>query len=464
MRLNDSAMALLLALGAGSCSSGTFTDDVEQDAAVAGDASAGDAAGSGDASLADAGQLDANVAPDARDASIPDAGQLDANVAPDARDASLADAGQLDANVAPDARDASIPDATADSSVAPDSGATSPTIGGCPIFPSDHIFNTPINGLPLHPSSAQFMATVGNYRIHLDLGQSENMAAPDTYYGIPYNVVHGNTFPWASVSYTSSDTANMTWDPTDESDCAVSSLHTFVSPCVKSAAPAPVLPIPQSVLVEGGIFPDVPSQSYGDHHILLVDADTCRLWEIYHAYTGSGSTWNIFGSASFDLRSNALRPAGWTSADAAGFPIVPLLLRADEASSGTIKHALRFTISSSSIRIAYTWPARHLTTNGSMSTSLPPMGQLFRLKASYVIPSTYSTQSKAILTALKTYGMYLSDGGSNMYIQGEPSANWSDSVFTEVQSVASSQFEAVDLLPIQQRAGFSVDSGAVPPP
>jgi hypothetical protein len=151
-------------------------------------------------------------------------------------------------------------------------------------------------------------------------------------------------------------------------------------------------------------------------------------------------------------------------ADAAGFPILPLLLRASEASAGEIRHALRFTIQSSSIRNQYVWPARHLTSNGTMSASLPPMGQLFRLKASYQIPSNYNTQSRAILQALKTYGMYIADGGSNMYIQGDPSAAWQDNTFSQVQSVGSSQFEAVDLSPIMNRAGFDPNSAAVPAP
>jgi hypothetical protein len=197
--------------------------------------------------------------------------------------------------------------------------------------------------------------------------------------------------------------------------------------------------------------------------MLLLDTDACRLWELYHCYPDPNGGWDIFGAASFDLTSDALRPAGWTSADAAGFPILPLLLRADEASSGVIRHALRFTIASSNIRSTYVWPARHLTTNGTMSTTLPPMGQLFRLQASYAIPSTFGTQSRAILQALKTYGMYIADGGSNMYVTGEPSAAWADATFSEVQSVSSAQFEAVDLSGIAARPGFDPNSARVPP-
>ena len=139
-----------------------------------------------------------------------------------------------------------------------------------------------------------------------------------------------------------------------------------------------------------------------------------------------------------------------------------LLLRADEASAGSIRHALRFTIDSGKIRTEYTWPARHLTGNGTGASTLPPMGQAFRIKASYAIPTQFNTQSRAILQALKSYGMYLADGGSSMYIQGEPSALWEEDTFSQVQSVSSSEFEAVDLSPIAARAGFDPDSAAVP--
>jgi hypothetical protein len=339
------------------------------------------------------------------------------------------------------------------------SSGTSPSIAGCPILPANHIFNTPIDGLPVHASSAAFLATIGNHNLHLDLGTTVDSTS-STYYGIPYNVVHGSSMTWAAASYTSADTS-LSWDPRPESDCATGAAHTLVSPCTASAAPQPAFPIPANPSVEGGIDTD-PSQPYGDHHILLLDADSCRLWELYHSYPGSGGSWDIFGSASFDLRSNALRPAGWTSADAAGFPMLPLLLRADEASSGAIRHALRFTITSSKIRNSYVWPARHLTSNGTSSGNLPPMGQLFRLKASYAIPSTFNTQSHAILQAMKTYGMYIADGGSDMYVTGEPNATWADDTFSQVQSVSSGQFEAVDLSSIAARPGFDPDSAAVP--
>jgi hypothetical protein len=338
-----------------------------------------------------------------------------------------------------------------------------PALGGCPLFPADHLFNTPIDQLAVHPQSAAFMATIGSHPLHLDLGQTVDQAS-GTYYGIPFNVVHGASLTWTPVRYFTTDAANLTWDPRPESDCVEAGAPGQVrSPCTTAAAPHPVFPIPASPLVEGGID-RTPSQPYGDHHLLLLDADACRLWELYHCYPDATAGWDIYGSATWDLGSSALRPDGWTSADAAGFPILPLLLRADEAGSGTIRHALRFTIPSGKIRIGHAWPARHDTSNGTTSTSLPPMGQLFRLKAGFPIPAGLSTQSRAILQAMKTYGMYLADGGSAMYVQGEPSAAWSEAVFSEVQAVGSASFEAVDLSTFTRRPGWSADSARVPPP
>ncbi len=331
----------------------------------------------------------------------------------------------------------------------------SPITGDCPVFPANHIFNTQIGALPADPASDAYIATIGaTKKLHLDLGTSVDPTSAD-YYGIPYNTVHGTTLAWPVAKYLAVDTQNYDWQPADESECATTS-HDVQSPCTGD----PILPIPDAPLVEGGINTTPGQQPDGDHHLLIVDSDSCRLWEIYHAYK-TGGTWDVFGSAEWDLKKNDLRTADWTSADAAGFPILPLLLKASEASSGTIKHALRFTIGSSKIAPRYVWPARH-NTNTSQNAAHPPMGQLFRLKASYQIPATFHPQAKAILQAMKTYGMYVADGGSDWYVSGEPSADWDDSTFSEVQSVTGDQFEAVDISAITSRSGFDPDSGAVP--
>ena len=327
-----------------------------------------------------------------------------------------------------------------------------PLIGNCPVLPPDHLFNTPIDTLPVHPQSAAFLQTISSTprRLHLDLGQSEDMRSPE-YWGIPYNVVQGRSFAWPSVHFDGDGAP-------DESDCARGD-GSLARPCTGLREPAR-LPISPQPLVEGGISGN--KAVYNDHHILSVDTDTCTLWESYLSYTRPDGGWDIYGSAAFDLRSNSLRPAGWTSADAAGFPILPLLLKADEASADDIRHALRFTIQSHKIRSSYTWPARHLTRNGDASASKPPMGQLFRLRADYPAPETYNVQARAILRALKTYGMYIADGGSDMYITGDPSRLWSDATISQVQSVPHTAFEAVDLSPVMAQPGFDSDSARVP--
>ena len=341
-----------------------------------------------------------------------------------------------------------------DAVVIPGSG---PQLAGCAMLPENHIFNTPINTLPVHPSSAAFISTIGgSVHLHLDLGAQLDTTAGD-YYGVPYNVVAGNALTWPQVAYTSPDTANLGWDPLPEADCATSA-KALVRPCTNGT---PYLPIPASPVVEGGVSTAANHLPYGDHHMLVLDSDSCWLWETYHSYK-PGTTWQIFGSAAFDLSSNDLHPVTWTSADAAGFPILPLLLRGDEAATGEIRHALRFTILTSKIRGSYTWPATH-EASSQTSTNLPEYGQLFRLKDSYVIPSGFTAKAKAVLTAMKIYGMYIADGGSSMYVTGDPSAEWDDTTIGDVQMVAASDFEAVDLAPIKALPGWSATSGAVPP-
>jgi len=329
-----------------------------------------------------------------------------------------------------------------------------PITGDCPVFPSNNIFNTPIGALPADPASASYITTIGSGKLHLDLGQDVDPTS-DTYYGIPFQALHGTMMPWPTAKYAAVDTADYDWKPAPESDCATID-HGVEAPCAHD----PILPIPDVPLVEGGINTTPGQQPDGDHHMVIVDSDACRLWEVYHAYK-TNNVWQIFGSATWDLRKNDLRPADWSSTDAAGFPILPLLLKASEASSGTIKHALRFTIGPSKIAPRYVWPARHHT-DTSANAAHPPMGQLFRLKASFVIPDNFGVQAKAILQAMKTYGMYVADGGSDWYVSGEPSKDWDDNTFSQVQSVTGDKFEAVDITAITSRAGFDPNSGAVP--
>jgi hypothetical protein len=225
--------------------------------------------------------------------------------------------------------------------------------------------------------------------------------------GIPYVVVHGKKTPTSKVSF----------EYADESDKGP-------------------YPIPANVPIEGA-----PAHANeGDRHALIVDRDSCRLYELY-ALQRTARGWSAGSGAIFDLRSNRLRPAGWTSADAAGLPILPGLARWDgDASTGAIRHALRFTADET--RKTYVYPARHYASSSS-DPSLPPMGLRVRLKASVDI-SKLPRQARIVAQALKTYGMILADNGSSWYVTGAPSPHWSNAELHALGMLHGSDFEVVD--------------------
>ena len=272
----------------------------------------------------------------------------------------------------------------------------SPTVAGapdCPVFPTDNVWNTRIDDRDPASNSATMINTIGLSRgLHMDFGSYAG-------YGIPINVV-GNTTPAVKV----------TFDYDDESD------HVLY-------------PVPSSPKVEGG----------SDRHILMIDKDLCRLYELFNARKVNGA-WYAGSGAMWDLRSNALRPAGWTSADAAGLPILPGLVRYDELTAGTIAHALRFTTNRT--RTSYVYPARH-EAGESSSASLPPMGLRVRLKSTYDT-SGFSPQARVIAVALQRYGMILADNGSPWYITGASDPNIDDDVMHELDVITGHDLEVVD--------------------
>jgi hypothetical protein len=194
-------------------------------------------------------------------------------------------------------------------------------------------------------------------------------------------------------------------------------------------------PIPPDAPIEGGTGSD------GDRHVLVVERDKCVLYELFYAWPqNGGSSWQAGSGAEFDLSSNALRPSGWTSADAAGLPILPGLVRYDEVAAGEIRHALRFTAPQT--RRDYIWPARHYASDLT-AANYPPMGQRFRLKAGFDL-SGFSPEVQVILRALKKYGMFLADNGSGWYISGAHDPRWDDEVLGELKQLRGTDFEAVD--------------------
>ena len=272
--------------------------------------------------------------------------------------------------------------------------ATPSTATSCPIFPSDNIWNQDISQLPVDSNSSQYIASIGaGSFLHPDFGSNLS-------YGIPYNVVD-QAIPGTSVSF----------QYADESD------------------PGPY-PIPPNPVIEQG----------SDHHLLIVDTYNCHLYELYDAVQNADGSWQAGSGAIWDLRSDALRPAGWTSADAAGLPIFTGLVRYGDVASGAIDHALRFTVQQTSD--SYIWPARHEASQSSNPT-FPPMGLHLRLKASVDI-SGFPPADQVILTALKHYGMIVADNGSNWYLSGAADSRWDDNVLDQLKTIPGSDFEVVD--------------------
>jgi hypothetical protein len=276
-----------------------------------------------------------------------------------------------------------------------------PAARGCPVFPANNAWNQRVDKLPVSADSAELISAIGlDAPVHADFGSGKWDGGP---IGIPFDVVSAKT-PRKSVSF----------EYADESDRVA-------------------YPIPPHVHIEGG------SHATGDRHAILVDKGTCRLYELYdlrhkgHGWTaGSGAVWN--------LRSNHLRPAGWTSADAAGLPIFPGLARWDEVARGQIDHALRFTAPET--RRAYVYPARHYASS-SNDPALPPMGLRVRLKASVNV-SSFPPQARVVLRALQRYGMILADNGSPWYVSGAPNNHWSNDQLHSLGRLTGANFEVVD--------------------
>jgi len=282
-----------------------------------------------------------------------------------------------------------------------------PAARRCPVFPANNAWNQRVDRLPVAANSATLIASIGlDAPVHADFGSGTWDGGP---IGIPFDVVSRAT----AVHHVSFAYA-------DESDRVR-------------------YPIPRHVHIEGG------AHVTGDRHAILVNRSTCRLYELYdlrHASRG----WTAGSGATWSLRSNHLRPAGWTSADAAGLPIFAGLARWDEVSRGRIDHALRFTAPET--RRAYVYPARHFASSSS-DPSLPPMGLRVRLKASVSIAS-FPRQARVVLRALQRYGMILADNGSPWYISGAPNRHWSNDALHTLGRLTGADFEVVDTSSLPQ--------------
>jgi len=282
------------------------------------------------------------------------------------------------------------------------------SLNGFVPYTGDNLWNTDISSAPIDPNSGSIISNwVGSVNVHPDWGN-------DPSYGIPYVVVDGNQ-PLVAVNLQAYG---------DESD------------------PGP-MPVPANAPVEGG------SSSTGDRHVLVLDSGNCFLYELYNASPNSNGSWNADSTAVWDLLSDEQRPYTWTSADAAGLPVFPGLVRYDEVASGTIHHAFRFTLPHT--RAAITPPASHWAGNTSDS-SAPPMGMRLRLKSSYNI-SGFSSQMQVILTAMKHYGLILADNGSSLYVTGVSDSRWGSDL-DSLKTVPASAFEVVQMNPIYTSSNY----------
>jgi hypothetical protein len=273
----------------------------------------------------------------------------------------------------------------------------------CKVFPRDNPWNQRVDGLPVASDSARLVRSIGlDASVHADFGAGLYEGRP---IGIPFTTVGGRQRK-----------VHVSFEYADESDRRR-------------------YPIPRKAPVEGGRASD------GDRHVIVVDRKRCRLYELYAAYpVRGGRSWRAGSGAIWSLRSNRLRPAGWTSADAAGLPILPGLARYEEVRRGEIDHALRFTAAQT--RRAYVYPARHFASS-SNDPALPPMGLRVRLRASFNT-SGFGPQARIVLQALKRYGMLLADNGSPWYISGAPSRGWDNDDLHGLGRVQGSDFEVVD--------------------
>lgn len=276
-----------------------------------------------------------------------------------------------------------------------------PAAPRCPVFPKSNPWNQRVDRLPVAADSDAIINSIGpDETLHADFGSGLWNGGP---IGIPITIVHK-----------SQRKLRLAFQYAAESDRGP-------------------YPIPRNVKIEGG------RQSNGDRHALILDRDSCRLYELFALYPTASGGWRAGSGATWNLRSNRLRPAGWTSADAAGLPILPGLARFDEVARGRIDHALRFTVRRT--RRAYAYPARHYASD-SNDPNLPPMGLRLRLKASYPTRD-YPRQARIVLEALKRYGMLVADNGADWYITGAPDPRWSNEQLHTLHRVPGSAFEVV---------------------
>jgi hypothetical protein len=336
-----------------------------------------------------------------------------------------------------------------------------PNLAGCELFPPGAIFSQRIDDVqrfPPHARSPAWLGSIGPGRkLHADWGRTVDPLQTERYYGIPVNVVDGTpaTTRWPLVSHGIQDVRDSNGQGVPaESDCAVGDQGTpaILRGCDGVIPTRRRFPYPLDALLKAERGACNDPATCGDRHVLVLEQGACRLWESYFSYQVNGR-WSAYATAAWDLKSMEMRPDGWTSADAAGLPILPLLARIDEVEAGVIPHALRVTFRDAVLDRRHTWPASHSA--GTTRADGIPFGALLRLRADFDIPFWWTAQAKVLARAMQKYGLYVADIGSDFFVQGDPDERWNPLTVWQIQHMKLNDFEFVDIGAITRHPRFN---------
>ncbi|MDQ8023295.1 MAG: hypothetical protein REI94_15770 [Moraxellaceae bacterium] len=342
---------------------------------------------------------------------------------------------------------------------APFDAVEGPILGGCQMFPGDAVFNQRIDDparFPAHAMSDQWIGMVGDANLRTAWSNATDGPDTEAYRGVPYFLV-GTSPDWQNVSFRQPHAApDSPQGAVEQSDCAVLRQDSglAVEQCSRVPAPQMRFPYPDDAAIASKSGCSA-GQDCGERRIVVLESGACRLWES----TGSqkvGNQWHAQATAAWDLNSYGMRPDAWTTGDAGGLPVLPLLLRVEEADLGEIRHALRVSFRDSVLAEAHVWPARRH--DGGPTPGGIPFGARLRLRADFVIPAEWTAQAKTVARAMQQYGLLVADIGDDLQVQGEPGERWNNDTLTQLRSLSSRQFEFVNMRSVTRHPRFNADS------
>ncbi|MEC5399042.1 hypothetical protein [Uliginosibacterium sp. H1] len=344
------------------------------------------------------------------------------------------------------------------SSDVPTDAVDGPLLAGCQMFPGDAVFNQRIDDaarFPAHAMSDHWIGMIGDTNLRTAWANTESGPDSEAYRGVPWHLV-GSSPDWATVSFRQPYAATDDPQPAmEQSDCAVFTPDSglAVQQCIRAPQQQQRFPFPTDAAVasKGACGP----QGCGERRRVVLESGACRLWEA-SASEKVGNQWHARATAAWDLNSHGMRPDGWSTGDAGGLPVLPLLLRAEEAELGEIRHALRVSFRDSVLDDAHVWPARHH--DGGPTPGGIPFGARLRLRSDIAIPPEWTPQAKVVARAMQQYGLLVADIGDDFQVPGEPSVRWSNDTMAQLRSFTSRHFEFVDIRSVTQHPHFNADS------